>query len=194
MSEKDLHTADRLPKREVNQAYPGNESEVCTDTHPDLEKKLKQVNEHIAELHLAVRTAVADAANARLRAQAHLARANKFAIEDFGKALLPFKDALETALSVETRDVIALKAGLELCLKQLQAAFEKQGLREIRPEPGDPFDERRHRPLVKLGADDRGRVVAGTEQKGYEIGGRVIRPALVLLRSHQAARSIPPHI
>ncbi|RZI42701.1 nucleotide exchange factor GrpE [Herbaspirillum sp. HC18] len=151
-----------------------------------MEQAMSKENLHIyAEieaLHLALRAAVSDAEYARQRAQADLAHAIKFGIEGFAKALLPFKDTLEMALAVETSDAAALKAGLELSLKQLQEALEKHGLREICPQPGEPFDVDKHRPLVKLGSEDSMRSVACTEQKGYEINGRVIRPAFVLTR------------
>lgn len=182
---KDLHSTESLMKRDVNQPPPENGDHACNDKSPDLEDvklKLETVNDRIAALHLAVRSAVADAEYARQRAQADLAHAYKFGIEGFAKALLPFKDALEMALTVETKDVDALKVGLELSLRQLQATFEKHGLREICPEAGDPFDVQKHRPLVKLGAEDSMHTVACTEQKGYEINDRVIRPAFVLLR------------
>lgn len=146
------------------------------------ERKLEQVNEQIETLRLAMHSAIADAERARQRAEADLAHAYKFGIEGFAKVLLPFKDALEMALMVKTDDANALRAGVELSLKQLQAALEKHGLREISPEAGDRFDRQRHSPLVKLGADDGMRTVARTEQKGYEIDGRVIRPACVALQ------------
>lgn len=185
MSGKDLHSTESEMKRDVNQPPPGNGDHACDDTSPgpgDVKRKLEKVNDQIEALHLVVRTAVADAEYARQRAQADLALAHKFGIEGFAKALLPFKDALEMALTVETKDVGALKAGLELSLRQLQATFEKHGLHEICPEAGDPFDVQKHRPLVKLGAEDGMQTVACTEQKGYEINDRVIRPAFVLLR------------
>jgi molecular chaperone GrpE len=182
---KDLHSTESLMKRDVNQVYPGNGDHACNDTTPDpgvVKRKLEKINDQIEALHHTVRSAVADVEYARQRAQADLAHAYKFGIEGFARALLPFKDALEMALMVETKDVDALKVGLELSLRQLQATFEKHGLREICPEAGDRFDEKKHRPLVKLGAEDSMRTVACTEQKGYEINDRVIRPAFVLLR------------
>lgn len=182
--------------KDLNKVEPSEKVDLCPDSgegvgHSDdaiavgqhkTERKLEQVNEQIETLRLAMRSAIADAERARQRAEADLAHAYKFGIEGFAKILLPFKDALEMALMVKTDDVHALRAGVELSLKQLQAALEKHGLREISPEAGEWLDRQRHSPLVKLGADDGMRTIARTEQKGYEINGRVIRPACVVLQ------------
>lgn len=147
-----------------------------------MEHRLEQVNERLAALQAAIHAAVADSRYARQRAEADLAQVHRFGIESFARSLLPFKDALEAAHAVDTNDVHALRTGLELSLRQLQAAFEKNGLTEICPAPGEPFDAQQHRPLVKLGGDDAVRTVACTEQKGYALDGRVLRPAFVTLR------------
>jgi molecular chaperone GrpE len=141
--------------------------------------RLEEVDANSRELQKAVRNALADVEYARQRAEADLAHARKFAIEGFAKALLTFKDSLETALTVETTDVAALRAGLELSLKQLHTAFEKNRLVEICPQPGERFDSQKHRSLVTLEAGHVKSVVAGVEQKGYTINGRLIRPAAV---------------
>ena len=63
--------------------------------------------------------AVADADNARKRAQAEAAAAQKYALERFAEGLLPVLDSLEAA--VRSGDT----SGVELTLKQLRAALEK---------------------------------------------------------------------
>lgn len=150
--------------------------------HGRMARRLDQLNDSVAALQTAIRNAVAEADYARHRAEADLAHAYKYSIEAFAKDLLPFKDALEAALAVDTSDAPALRTGLELSLRLLAAALEKNGLIEISPHPGTQFDGERHRPLVKLGAEDEMHRVACTEQKGYEMHGRVLRPAVVSLR------------
>lgn len=131
MHEDRLHGIDA----KVGEQPDSNEGHMSIH-HISLEQRLEQVNERLASLQMAVRTAVADVQYAKQRAEADLAHAYKFGIEGFAKALLPFKDALETALSVETNDVNALKAGLELSLKLLHMSLEKHGLVEICPPLG----------------------------------------------------------
>ncbi|MEB0141397.1 nucleotide exchange factor GrpE, partial [Undibacterium sp. CCC2.1] len=84
--------------------------------------------------------AKADTENVRRRAQEDIARASKFAIENFAEAMVPVKDSLEIALKLETPSVESLKEGVEMTLKQLVAAFDKNRLLEISPEPGERLD------------------------------------------------------
>ena len=84
--------------------------------------------------------AVADADNARKRAQAEAAAAQKYALERFAEGLLPVLDSLEAA--VKSGDT----SGVELTLKQLRGALEKSSVREIDPKPGERFDPIATRP------------------------------------------------
>lgn len=106
----------------------------------ELAHRLEEANARSQQLEILVRNALADARHARQRADADLLNAHKFAIEDFAKSLLPFKDALETALVVDTTDIKAMQAGLELSLRQLQAAFERNGVED--PCKGRLFTKR----------------------------------------------------
>jgi molecular chaperone GrpE len=104
-----------------------------------------------------------------------------YAIADFAAALLPFKDSLEAALHTETSDLNAFRQGIELVLRQLNAAFEKNDLVEICPLPGEPFDPVKHRLSTKGDIGRRRLFVSNTEQKGYLMAGCLIRPAVVRL-------------
>jgi molecular chaperone GrpE len=118
--------------------------------------------------------AVADAENARKRAQAEAASSRKYALESFAEGLLPVIDSLEAAL--KTGDA----SGVELTLKQLRSALEKSSVREVDPKPGERFDPHRHQAMAAVeaaGADPN--TVVATMQKGYVLHDRVLRPALV---------------
>src|SRR6185295_11635936 len=78
--------------------------------------------------------ALADAENARKRAQADISAAHKYGVERIAESLVPVIDSLQAALAEEA-DPATLRSGVELTLKQLQAAFEKAGLAEINPTP-----------------------------------------------------------
>jgi molecular chaperone GrpE len=117
--------------------------------------------------------AVADAENARKRAQAEAASARKYALERFAEGLLPVVDSLEAALqSADT-------SGIELTLKQLRAALEKSSIREIAPKPGERFDPHSHQAMAAVEAQAEPNTVVSVMQKGYRLHDRVLRPALV---------------
>jgi molecular chaperone GrpE len=109
---------------------------------PSLEDLLKAAELKAAEHHDAWLRAKAETENVRRRAQEDIAKAGKYAVEKFSGELLAVKDSLEAALASENQSAENLKAGVELTLRQLVAAFEKsepgrnQPARpEVRPAP-----------------------------------------------------------
>ena len=73
-----------------------------------------------------------------------------------------------------------MKAGSELTLKQLVAAFEKSSLSEINPV-GQKFDPHFHQAISMVDAEQEPNTVVTVLQKGYLIADRVLRPALVIV-------------
>ena len=88
------------------------------------------------------------------------------------------KDSLEAALAAENATFEALRSGVELTLRQLEAVFERQAIREINPI-GQKFDPHRHQAISMLPSDKEPNTVINVLQKGYALHDRVIRPALV---------------
>ncbi len=144
-----------------------------------LEEQLAAAQQLVQELQDAFLRAKAEAENSRRRAQEDITRAHKFAIEGFAEALVPVKDSLEMALLVETPTTESLKEGVEMTLKQLSAAFEKNRLFEIKPQQGDKLDPMKHQAISVVPADQDANTVVSTLQKGYLIADRLLRPALV---------------
>jgi molecular chaperone GrpE len=115
----------------------------------------------------------------RRRAQEDIAKAHKFAIESFAEAMVPVKDSLEMALKVETPSIDSLKEGVEMTLKQLVSAFDKNRLLEINPQPGDKLDPMKHQAISMVPSDQEANTIVSVLQKGYTIADRLLRPALV---------------
>jgi molecular chaperone GrpE len=159
------------------------EEQTATDTAAPaaqtLEEQLAASQQLVQELQDAFLRAKAEAENSRRRAQEDITRAHKFAIEGFAEAMVPVKDSLEMALLVETPSVESLKEGVEMTLKQLSAAFEKNRLLEIKPQAGDKLDPMKHQAISVVPADQEPNTVVSTLQKGYLIADRLLRPALV---------------
>jgi molecular chaperone GrpE len=170
----------------AEQAIP-NEQNPPAETEnvpmPDvaaLEQKLATAEARAQEMEDAFMRAKAEVENGRRRAQEDVARAHKFAIESFAEALMPVRDSLETALQIDTPSVEALKAGVEMTLKQLSGAFEKHKLLEINPQPGEKLDPHKHQALSLAPAPQQEpNTVVAVLQKGYTIADRLLRPALV---------------
>ncbi len=130
-------------------------------------------------MHDAFLRAKAEGENIRRRAQEDISKAHKFAIESFAEAMVPVKDSLEMALKVETPSIESLKEGVEMTLKQLTSAFEKNRLLEVMPQPGDKLDPMKHQAIAVVPAEQEANTVVSVLQKGYMIADRLLRPALV---------------
>ncbi len=146
-----------------------------------LEIQLSEAQVKIAEMQDAFLRAKAEAENIRRRAQEDIARTHKFAIESFAEVLVPVKDNLEMALKIETPSVESLKEGVEMTLKQLSAAFERNRLLEISPEVGEKLDPMKHQAISTVPAEQEVNTVVTVLQKGYTIADRLLRPALVVV-------------
>ena len=138
-----------------------------------LEQQLAEAKDTIAQQKDAMLRALADSENARKRFQADAASAQKYALERFAESLLPVLDSLQAALKAQ--DI----SGVELTLRQMQAALEKFSVREIDPKPGERFDPHRHQAMAAVEADAAPNTVVAVMQKGYLLHDRVLRPALV---------------
>lgn len=151
-----------------------------TDTLPSVEEQFRALELKAAEHYDAWLRAKAEGENIRRRAQEDISKAHKFAVEKFAGELLAVKDSLEAALAVPEQTVDSFKSGVELTLKQLTSAFEKNALFEVNPA-GEKFDPHKHQAIGMVEAEQEPNTVVNVLQKGYLIADRVLRPALVMV-------------
>ena len=133
--------------------------------------------------------ALADAENARKRAQSDIAMARKYAAERIVEDLLPVMDGLEATLGAGGASPDALRSGVELTQKQLRNAFERAGVAEVNPDPGQRFDPHRHQAMAAVESDQEPNSVLAVMQKGYSLQDRVVRPALVTVAKARAVEN-----
>ena len=154
--------------------------EAHTDTLPSIEEQFRQLELKAAEHYDAWLRAKAEGENIRRRAQDDISKAHKFAVEKFAGELLAVKDSLEAALAVPEQTVDSFKSGVELTLKQLVSAFEKNALVDINPV-GEKFDPHKHQAIGMVDSEQDANTVVTVLQKGYLIAERTLRPALVMV-------------
>ena len=89
---------------------------------------------------------------------------------------------------VEDAAVKNFVMGVTMSEKALQTAFERNNLKRVMPERGEKFDPNRHQAMMEQPADDvpPGSVIM-VMQPGYELFGRIIRPAMVAVTPKAAA-------
>ena len=155
------------------------ESTPVSAEEKTLDKLLAEAQARIEEQRDAHLRAVAEAENIRKRAQADVAAAHKFGVERFAEGLLPVMDSLEAALAAATDAPQALRDGLELTLRQLQASFQRANLAQIVPAAGERFDPHLHQAMAAVESAAEPNTVVAVMLKGYSLHDRVIRPALV---------------
>ncbi|SIT42706.1 Protein GrpE [Paraburkholderia ribeironis] len=139
---------------------------------------LAEAQAKIAELQESFLRAKAETENVRRRAQEDVAKAHKFAIENFAEHLLPVVDSLEAAVAHSSDDLQKVREGVELTLRQLTGALEKGRVVAVNPV-GEKFDPHRHQAISMVPADQEPNTVVAVLQKGFVIADRVLRPALV---------------
>jgi molecular chaperone GrpE len=126
--------------------------------------------------------ALAELDNVRKRAARDIEAANRYGLEKFAAELLPVKDSLELAVQNAGRaDVGSLKAGQQATLQLLSKALEKLGVTEVDPAKGEPFDPERHEAMMTQESKADPNTVLQVVQPGYELNGRLLRPARVIV-------------
>ncbi|MED9820519.1 MAG: nucleotide exchange factor GrpE [Christensenellales bacterium] len=141
----------------------------------ELEKTKAQCDEY---LDLAQRKQ-AEFANYRRRTEGVRQEAFDDGRRDAIDKLLPVIDNIERALSAAGDEESGLKTGVEMVLRQTKETFAKMGVEEIDPL-GQPFDAELHNAVMQGGAEEgEPGTVCMVLQKGYRLGGRVIRHAMV---------------
>jgi molecular chaperone GrpE len=132
-----------------------------------------------AELSDAYLRAKAEAENTRRRAEEEMAKARKFAVENFAESLLPVRDSLEAAIAIPAATPEQLLEGVHATLRQLTSALERNKVVEVNPPAGARFDPHQHQAISVVPAAQEPNTVVAVLQKGYTIADRVLRPALV---------------
>jgi len=128
--------------------------------------------------------ALADAENARKRADRDRREAENYGGSKLARDMLPVYDNLSRALdsaSDETRtQASALIEGLELTLRELTNVLTKHGVKPISPIIGDAFDPQLHQAMFEASAPgtSAGQIIQ-VMTEGFMLHDRLLRPAQV---------------
>ncbi|BBS16304.1 MULTISPECIES: nucleotide exchange factor GrpE [Aeromonas] len=184
------HEEQKVEAMEQVEAQPVEPTDVDSEVTAEqariaeLEAQLEVAQQaSLEERERAIR-AVAEMENLRRRAAQDVEKAHKFALEKFAAELLPVLDNLERAIELADKENDTLKPmieGVELTLKSMQSGVAKFGLVALDPT-NQPFDPNAHQAMSMVpSADVAPNTVIAVMQKGYELNGRVIRPAMVMV-------------
>ena len=185
-------TGDPAPEQEhaeengVEEAAPeeaGEGRDKVSEADADLLQENERLKMEVRESVDKALRATAELENIRRRTSRDIENAHKYALERFVNELLPVIDSMELGInaSQSAQDIESLREGMDLTLKKLFDCLEKFGVKAIDPA-GEKFDPDWHEAvsMQELEGSDPGQVVT-VMQKGYELNGRLVRPAMVVV-------------
>jgi molecular chaperone GrpE len=167
--------------------------QACADPAAELDAlraKLAEADQQIAALKdQGLRTA-AEAENVRKRLEREAETSKKYGAERLLGELLGVCDSLELGLKAATAPEATAKSigeGVALTHRQLQAFFDKHGVKAVDPV-GQPFNPEQHEAVSMVeSAEVAPNHVLAVMQKGYRLHERLLRPAMVMVAKAPAA-------
>ena len=161
---------------------PGRQAEEPPPPDKDaLQEELTNLQQEIARFRELYLRKLADFDNYRKRQEREMGEFRRYANGELLRDCLPVLDNLERALAVPGGAAGGLREGVELVLRQFKDVLGRNGLAEVDPI-GQPFDPTLHE-AISRNEDSRVQepTVVQVLQKGYRLGERLIRPALVIV-------------
>ena len=142
-----------------------------------LEKQLAAKEEELAAMTDQYQRMLAEYANYKRRTEQEKMQIGAFTKAEVLTALPTSVDNMEKAIAAPAGD--DYKIGVDLVLRQFMEALQKLGLETVGVE-GEPFDPNVHNAVMREDADGVDEeTVTAVFQKGYKLGDRVLRPAMV---------------
>jgi molecular chaperone GrpE len=157
-----------------------------------LKKQLEAKDAEVRDLKDRYLRSVADFRNLQDRTQRDMKAARDFAIQKFAKDLVESVDNFDRALSMvpqeklkpeakteHTQDLVNLYDGLKMTENILLSTLKKHGLERFDPD-GEVFNPNEHEATFMTPMQDKEHnTVFHTQEKGFRLNGRVLRPAKV---------------
>ena len=148
-----------------------------------LDAELRAERERAEDLESRLRRKQADFQNYKKRKKEEIAEQRERATEDLVERLLDVRDNLVRAL--ETDEDADIRGGVESTLTQFDRELDNEGVDQVDPAPGDPVDPVRHEVLATVPSDEPEDTIADVHRPGYEMAGKLLRPAQVTVSDGQ---------
>ena len=172
---KDKKVPEEKEKQQPEIESPPEQPQEVSDQEAELEKLRAEFEDH-KQRHLRV---LAEYDNFRKRTAAEKSAIYHNAVSDTVQAILPIADNIERALGQENASGEDMRKGVEMIEAQIEAVFEKLGITPV-GEVGEAFDPNLHNAVAHVEDENLGEnVISAVLQKGYTLGDRVVRHAMV---------------
>ena len=152
-----------------------------------LEAQLEAAQLEVVKMKDAYLRAKAEEDNVRRRSEKEVANSRKFAVEGFAKEMMTVRDSLKLACDIDLpaeadESMKNIHEGVEVTLKQLDAAFSRFSLAEISPEVGSKLDPNLHQAMSIVESEDvQSGCIVNVIQAGFQLQERLLRPAMVVV-------------
>ena len=155
------------------------------------EERTKAVQRELEELKDRHLRKLAEFENVRKRSERERGESRKAALADIAREFLPVLDSFERALAHATYDDRAgdFGPGVLLIERQLADLWQRQGLKEV--DTSGAFDPNRHEAVTTEPSSAPANSVIEVLRKGYTLGDKLIRPALVKVAVRPEVGSAP---
>lgn len=176
---KEKELAPELDEEQIVPEKTAEQTEPQADAQPESNGEAAELQKKYDELNDRFLRMAAEYDNFRKRSRAEREGVHAEAVAYAVKALLTTVDNLSRALAQPTEDT-AYKQGIELTYQQMMESFQSLGVTEIAAEPGTTFDPNLHNAVMHIDDETMDEnVIAEVFQKGFQLGDKVIRHAMV---------------
>jgi molecular chaperone GrpE len=187
---------EMLAEAEAVEEAAAAETEAAPEAEPEavqdpLQSELEALRAERDDLKDRFMRALAEAENARKRAERDRREAEIYGGSRLARDLLPVYDALRRALDAVTEEHRATMAafieGIDLTQRELTNVFARHGVKVIAPQPGDRFDPAVHQAMFEapVPGTKAGEIIQ-VAAEGFMLHDRLLRPAQVGVSSTPA--------
>ena len=172
-----------MPNKEKQEAKEAVKEEKSKDKKriQELEEELAQANAAVDHWKNEYYRAYADTKNLRTNLEKEHSEAMKYRAMGFIEELLPVLDSFHMALANEpsSQELKNYLVGFQFVYRNLVNVLENEGVKEISPNVGDKFSDKTMNAVDVTEQEGEENLVTRVYAKGYELHGRLIRPANV---------------
>jgi len=150
---------------------------LLRDRVDSLESQLETRETEVEDLESRLKRKQAEFQNYKKRRKERLEEEKQRATEDLVERLLDVRDNLARALDQD--EDADIRGGVESTLRQFDEQLARENVEPIEPEPGEEVNPTRHEALATIASDQPEDAVAELHRPGYEMAGKILRPAQV---------------
>jgi molecular chaperone GrpE len=162
---------------------------TLTAERAELREEREAERERAEDLKSRLSRKQADFQNYKKRQEKRLEEEKQRATEDLVSRLLEVRDNLARALDQD--EDADIRGGVESTLVQFDEELDRENVEVIEPEVGSEVDPQRHEVLITVESDQPEGTVAQLHRSGYEMAGKVLRPAQVAVSDGSGADDGP---